>query len=154
VLRPNAPWNACRPPQVSVRNSTTIPVVFTGVSGSSQALLVAATPRDLVGSNARLNPKLLELLRWFVPNTTLIDSLVNRASSEAAAREDRHFAREGGGSGTGNDLCKTHHRRSNESGGRRGQENSRVHQGPWWVSGRSSCVTELGTDARWVNEVG
>src|ERR1700730_1510625 len=72
----------------------------------------------------------------------------------AAAREDRHFAREGGGSGTGNNLCKTQHRRSNESGGRRGQENSRVHQGPWWVSGRSSRVTELGTDAGWVNEVG
>ena len=87
VLRPNASWNACRPPQVSVRNSTTIPVVFTGVSGASQALLVAATPRDLVGSNARPNPKLLELLRWLVPNTTLVDSLVNRASSEAAARE-------------------------------------------------------------------
>ena len=49
---------------------------------------------------------------------------------------------------------KTQHRRSNELGGRRGQENSRVHQGPWWVSGRSSCVTELGTDAGWVNEVG
>src|SRR3984893_299365 len=72
----------------------------------------------------------------------------------AAAREDRHFAREEGGSGTGNNLCKTQHRRSNESGGRRGQENSRVHQGPWWVSGRSSRVTELGTDAGWVNEVG
>ena len=77
---------------------------------------MAATPRDLVGSNARLNPKLLELLRWLVPNTTLIDLLVNRASSEAAAREDRHFAREGGGSGTGNNLCKTQHRRSNELG--------------------------------------
>jgi len=86
VMRPNASWNACRPPQVSVRNSTTIPVVFTGVSGASQALLVAATPRDLVGSNARLNPKLLELLCWLVPNTTLVDSLVNRALTSRSLR--------------------------------------------------------------------
>ena len=120
-------------------------VVGQAVFARSSALMMRKRLEALgrSGSNARLNPKLLELLRWLAPNTTLIDSLVNRASSEAAAREDRRFAREGGGSGTGNNLCKTHHRRSNESGGRRGQENSRVHQGPWWVSGRSSCVTEL-----------
>jgi hypothetical protein len=49
VLRPNAPLECLSaPPQVS-----TIPVVFTGVSGSSQALLVAATPRDLDRYRAR-----------------------------------------------------------------------------------------------------